>query len=318
MGAVVSAANRFLNTTIVFRHGTEDLVAPAGSPGDPNPAFGDEFSDVVCRHLRLDAVTDLAPHPQSLVALPGLPIPLQAVFAQELGWTPMLNVSFREPAPPRAFRQVVLLGDGATGTSTWELDIVEEQFVTAGATVQRVDPTRANFEAAYIDADVDVLWLASHGFFDHYQPDRSALHLGPGEELELDELVDLDVPIGGQRLLVLNTCDAGMSATLGGLTGFGLGPAIAGPHQAVVSNLWAVYALTAAAFGAELAASLARGSSIGASFTAALSMLAGGRDAISAVLQTCGPTARPLQAAVAQAKLPYDNLECWGAPTLMT
>lgn len=205
MASVVKATNRFLNTRIVFRDQDVDLAPLTGDPGLPVTAAGADFLAVVREHLRTAPLKDLHIRPSNLVAVPTFPIPVQALLVNELGWTPAMSISLREPASRRQIRSVVLLGDGETTTSTWELDVVEGHFSGAGARVHRPESTRASFIDAYLDSEVDVLWVASHGHFDHFRPDESVLRLNSGEELSIDELVALEVPdLSAQRLLVLN------------------------------------------------------------------------------------------------------------------
>jgi hypothetical protein len=72
-------------------------------------------------------------------------------------------------------------------------------------------------------------------------------------------IVELLVPTSGQRLFVLNVCDAGFASPTGFLPKLGIASLISGPNQATISHRWAVEGLVARIFGARLAMCLAEG-----------------------------------------------------------
>jgi CHAT domain-containing protein len=318
LGAVIEAINAFLNMTILFRDDPAFVLhQPPRPSGMPMPEQGNHFVETCLAHLRLDGLRTLERPQDAMVVAPGQPLPFQALMLRELGWTLPINVSLRESRQGASLRRAVLIGDGQTSTSTWELDAVEAVLSAAGVQVTRVASDVASFSEAYSDPDVDVLWVASHAVFEAMQPERSAVHLAPGEEISLDDLAALTVPSREtSRLLMLSTCDAGMSAALGGLLGFGLGPAVAAPTQAVISHLWSAYPPTAAAFGVLLAAAVAGGASYLEAFSAATRALEGGSPAIEESLSALGDVAERLREHIALTSVPFDNVASWGSPAL--
>jgi hypothetical protein len=149
-------------------------------------------------------------------------------------------------------------------------------------------PGEPHFAACYARRDLDVLWVTCHGEYAAYTPELSHLVLGE-EQLSLNQVLRLEAPITDERrLLVLNACDSGTAATLGGLTEFGLGSLVAGPTQAVIGHQWPCDWLMAAGFGAVLGSSLASGLGFGDSFGCALRALREGPGRMSETLREQG------------------------------
>jgi hypothetical protein len=214
-------------------------------------------------------------------------------------------------------RQVLFLGDN-TMTSGLELAAVRCVFERAGIQVHDLQASEASFRAAYQDDENDVIWVGSHGEFEHLAPDASRLVLGEDETLDVSSLASLEVPSGDRRLMVLNVCDGAVSATLGGPAGLGIGPAIAGSSQSVVSNLWPVNPLVASTFGAILAAAIASGLGHQAAFQEAVQQLRGGRQGIQDALERLGECGAELAERVRnQESVDFDGMAAWGAPALL-
>jgi hypothetical protein len=315
---LTKAINRFLRTTLLFRDPRFDAEPVTGVPGLPDGNYADEYAKAAIAHLRIDALAALNVRPETLVVAPALPIPLQALLLRELDWVPTVSVSYRAPDRDRPLLRVALLEDVRMETALWEVDLVSALMAGIGATVVREPASFKAFGKYYEDPSIDLLWLASHAQFEHLRPEQSAIMLG-NDCVGLDALAALREPKSeGRRLIVLNTCDAGMSAPLGGLMGFGLGPSIASPHQAVVSHLWATWSIVAACFGVGLAASLAHGSSFAAAYADATRLLIAGRKDLVECLEKYGAAASPLRNSVEMTDIPYDSVESWGSPTLLS
>lgn len=146
--------------------------------------------------------------------------------------------------------------------TTYESEIVPDVLQSGGASVEVINIADASAEAfkeAYVDPDVDLVWVISHAEHGHWRPDSTELILSEDERVTVGELAGLEPSGDGRRLLVLNTCEGAAAAALGGPSQVGLAGVAAGRGQAVISHLWPILPVPAAVFGALLAVGLSRG-----------------------------------------------------------
>ncbi|MFT7573223.1 MAG: hypothetical protein ACI9JL_004285 [Paracoccaceae bacterium] len=116
--------------------------------------------------------------------------------------------------------------------------------------------SKVDFTHFYENPDFDLIWVAGHGIYDHWEPMSLAVLAGNDGEVSIDEMLACEFEGEGRRLLVLNICDGGVAAVLGGIQKLGLAPMLASHKQAVVSHHWPVEPRAAAAFGLMFARSL--------------------------------------------------------------
>ncbi|KFE60980.1 CHAT domain-containing protein [Hyalangium minutum] len=314
-GDFLAALNAFLDVTILF--GDQPSLRPRQRGGGmhPHPEYGRRFEAESIRLLRLDALSEFGtPLPDRLVLAPGLTVPVQPLLLRHRGHNAALSVSLREPLPVRPLRHVALLGDN-TMSSAFELDAVTSILERAGVAVDRISPTADAFKSAYSDTRYDALWVAAHGEYRSFQLERSALVLGESEELSLDDLAALPAPSGDRRLLVLNVCSGGHSATFGGPLGVGLGPVLVGRSQTVISHLWPVGFQFAGAFGVLLADAHVRLKDHLDAYGESMQVVLAGRESMLqrlALLPNAAPVAERLHEGI-----DVGNIASWGAPTLL-
>lgn len=231
--------------------------------------------------------------PDSQLILPPEGHPVQAVQLAVWGRTWPLCASLKRRRPDRRIRRVFLWSGGGTLAEEMELEFVRACFAAVHVTVDAhiaVESTAAEFSAVYSDPSVDVLWVMSHGEFDHWAPHNATLQVSRnGERVALADLWRRSPDTDGRRLLFLNACDAGRFEEGGLLPHIGLAPGVAGPAQAVISHLWPVTHFPSATFGAFLATFLSRGQAFFDSFQSALGALRRDASASGAALeQLCG------------------------------
>lgn len=321
--AMLDAANRALGLAITDRDALDQVLeAPERGLGMPVRRHAREFHEAAVAHLRLESMDALLePEPDArpvIVPMPSVPVPVQALAIREVGRAAPLSASLSQPQPDRAVRRIVVW-PSVTGAD-WEADAIRVAFDGTDAIVEVLDGTMTaeRFIEAYEAATTDVLWIASHGERAPYRPHESRLVLGEGVELSLRDLLGLRVPDAGRRLLVLNSCDSGETATYGGLGEFGLGAAIAGPNQAVVAHLWPVGIREAASFGALVAVALAEGHSFYAAYEVAARVLGDGRERVLELLDRDLTGAAELRDRLRSANgPPEDNLLDWGSPVFL-
>lgn len=181
----------------------------------------------------------------------------QAVQLATWGVTWPIAASLSTPRPDHRPRMVALWSGGGSLTEEMELEMVRAALEAAGATVETFGPdgsTPEHFLAVYQDPKYDIIWVASHGEFDHWSPRRVELQVAAsGTTVALSELIDKTPPRASRRLLVLNICDGARFEEIGFVPRVGLAAGLAAPQQATVSHLWPVLGFPSAAFGAYLA-----------------------------------------------------------------
>lgn len=201
--------------------------------------------------------------PTAQLILPTEGHPIQSTQLMTWGRTWPISSSLSRPRKDRQVRKALLWGGGDALSAGMELDMVEHALSEAGVQVIRPDPqwyTRELFFEFYRDAEFDVLWVASHGEFDHWRPHEVQLELAHDlPRVRLDDLWGIAPETEARRLLFLNVCDGARFADPGLLPRIGLAPGLAAGCQATISHLWPVRPYPSAAFGALLGHSISQG-----------------------------------------------------------
>jgi hypothetical protein len=190
--------------------------------------------------------------------------PVQATQLKEWGKTWPIASSFLIPKPDRKLKKVLIWCGGGSLTEGLEADAIKQIFEKTGAAVEVVsfeETAQRDFTTAYENDGYDVIWVASHGTYDHWSPKTVTMHVGEDKFVSLEDLWN-KAPIGNERrLLFLNICDGGRFEERGYIPKIGLAPGLACADQATISHLWPVLGYPAAAFGAYLAYYIAEGAS---------------------------------------------------------
>jgi hypothetical protein len=320
--AGTDAANRFLGAYISLSHDADLPPHDPERPGLPDARRGPAFERSLREHYDVETVAAALVAVQdgvrAMLSIPGQPHPPQAILLRSLGRTWPWTGSLQEPLPDRPLRRVPLW-PGGTFPEQFEIEAVVGRLEAHGATVEVIgqeDLTAERFRAAYADPAYDALWIITHGIYNRWDPHTAYLQLSPdpGQRMYLDELVEVPVPGDRRRLLVLNVCDGGTVATLGGVLGIGIAPMVASAGQAVISHMWPVDQRVAPAFGALLAIRLAGGASFFSAYSYAVRSLSGGRDNLLAELRAGLPQPSPLVEHLERRNFDPDNITYWGSP----
>ena len=283
---LTSAANRFLGTSVSVRDTPSDTLHIPDRPGVPMHDIADDFKDALASsYLPPEAIDFLRNHHDGIdcqLIMPSKPHPIQALQLAVLGTTWPLSASFRKPLPDAPIRRVAIWAIGGLMGQDYELDLARTIFAGSGIAVDIFAGDEENdttFLDVYKNPEYDVLWLISHGEYDHFSPKNSTLALGQQKTLEMQELLQHKVQRKQRRLLVLNVCDGARHAGEGVLPHIGFAAALAGPGQATISHKWPVAAMPAVAFGALLALRLCRKDPYFVAYkNTILQMMAGGYD----------------------------------------
>jgi len=174
-------------------------------------------------------------------------------------------------------------------TEAMEIEVLRNAFESRGVVVDAFAPescTVETFLSTYEHSKYDVVWVVSHGEFDHWSPSRVKLQIARDRTaVSLEDLHRKAPESDSRRLLVLNVCDGARFEEIGMIPKIGLAPGLAGPAQATVSHLWPVMGFPSAAFGAYLAHHLANGSPYFEAYKRTLSSVRKHATAIAAELE---------------------------------
>jgi hypothetical protein len=242
--------------------------------------------------------------------------PIQATQMAAWGKTWPIASSLAQPHPDRKPRSV-LIWCGEVYSGPMELDLVEAAFKSSGADVKRVSPetsSPAEFLKEYENSNYDVLWIASHGEFNHYMPHQVELRLARDQScVVLDDIWNRAPAADARRLLVLNVCDGARFAEPGLLPRIGLAAGLSCSTQATISHLWPVRLLPSAAFGACLAHKVAIGLPYFDAYCAALKDLQKAASDVGAALEALYGPEFQLVKSLKSSNDDFSGIETWGS-----
>lgn len=259
---ITTLTNETLEIALTLQ-GARTKLSPPARKGQPNYAHGHAFekqlADFYCLN---DLKNEELSEPAAIVSFPAYPHPVQALMRSRLGWTAPISSSLERPATDRSIQQVAIWYAGDDFYSKMEADAISTVFKSACIKCTKFSGAEASasmFQAVYENPDFDVVWISGHGLYDHWDPSSHMLQVGEHIRLDAEEVSGWNTPGGNRRLLVLNVCDGGVAAVLGGIHKLGMAPMITSARQATVSHLWPVEPRVASAFGVLLAGNLALG-----------------------------------------------------------
>jgi hypothetical protein len=214
---------------------------------------------------------------RSMLCLPSNHHSLQYISSKYIGKTWPLSSSLEKPKPDAEIKKVCLWCGAGSFTETMESNVLIEIFASVGIYVDYFSSeqtTKEAFSQIYASDDYDVIWLMSHGEFDHWNSGQISIEIGAGEKITLEEALSLEKPKSmSRRLLMLNVCDGATHTILDGLPKLGFAPALTSNQQCTISHLWPVNPYVAATFGAIYAEKLSKGNGFFEAFTETLIVL---------------------------------------------
>lgn len=263
---LTAAANHFLGTSVSVRGTPSDTLHIPDRLGYPTHAIAEEFKEALASsYLPAGAIEFIRENNEVIsqqLIIPSKPHPIQPLQLYMLGTSWPLTASFRKPFRDAPIKKVALWVAGGVMGQDYEVKLVREIFENQGIIVDVFEAEGnenvVSFTDVYADPAYDVLWMTSHGEYDHFSPKNAQLVLGQGKTIAIDELLACTLDRADRRLLVLNVCDGGTHPGEGVLPHIGFAASLASPRQATISHKWPVAALPAAAFGSLLALQLCR------------------------------------------------------------
>jgi hypothetical protein len=315
---LTDASNRFLGTFNSVAGNSADAPYQPDRPGVIDDTWGPAFEELLTQvYVPGPVMLEGRAFSRQLV-IPSKAHPVQAVQLRTSGQSAPIAASFRRPHADRAVRRVALWSGAGSLTEEIERSTVAAIFRAAGVEVEVVAPHEASIERfldLYQSPNFDVVWLMSHGVFNHYMPKSATVMVDSNEaQIGISDLLARAPTSGERRLLVLNVCDGGRFEEVGVLPRVGLAPAVASSAQATISHLWPIQPLAAAAFGALLAHHLARSLSYYDAFSQTLLTLHAGVGRIVQILRALGVgETDSLIQRIENATLDFENLAYSGS-----
>jgi hypothetical protein len=199
----------------------------------------------------------------SILCLPSNYHSLQYISSKYIGDAWPNSSSLEKPKPNSDIKKICLWCGAGSFTETMESNVLQGIFGSVGIQVDYFpseQTTKEVFTQIYESDEYDIIWIMSHGEFDHWRPGQLSIEIGAGESITLDEIISLKtVPNEYRRLLMLNVCDGATHTNLDGLSKLGFAPALTSRNQCTISHLWPVNPYVAATFGAIYAERISKG-----------------------------------------------------------
>lgn len=261
---VTDAANRFLSISVSIRGLPSERLHVPDRFGVPVEGAAQQFEEaLVLTYLPNEAIRFVLENCHAdarQIILPSKPHPIQAVQLKVLGTTWPLSASFRSPLDDSKICKVAIWSFSGMMAGGHELTLVKDIFLRSGASVDVFgnETVTRSFIDVYSDSTYDIIWLISHGEYDHFSPINSHLEIGDGKSIDLRQLLDCAVDRKERRLLMLNVCDGATHPGEGVLPHIGFAASLAAPSQATISHKWPVASIPAAVFGSLMALELSR------------------------------------------------------------
>ncbi len=285
---VIESGNRFLGTIVGCLDIPELQIEIPKHVGIPEISEGENFESLLSQLYKFSKlkVEDLQKL-ERLIIIPGYQHPIQSLMIKELGFTFPINTSLEEQIPQGCCRRVLLWCFG-TLTSDPEREMVKTIFEFNNIQVESIDVLQASkedFIKAYQSSKYDIIWVATHGVYDHSNPHKASIELlSDNAAVELSELVDLKWENSEQRLLFFNICDGATASTLNSMYDIGLGAFLASQQQAVLSHCWPTQADASLIYGLLYSHFIGQGKDFFSAYESTVQVLLQGKSAIENTL----------------------------------
>jgi hypothetical protein len=311
--------NLLLNQLGIIK-GKGDYVPkiPQRDLGFPNYKMGKAFEDFAQKFYNFKNISPFLEDNviKSLCQIEFNNAPIQSLMLKSIQKTLPITVTFNNPLEDRTIRRVLIWAFG-TNTSEYEASVLQTLFSTCGREVVVIKQEEMNkelFLKTYNSKDYDVIWLATHGEFKPYEPHKSVIYISSEQTIELSDLVSMSLDADKRRLLVLNMCESGMNADMGGIQSIGLGHLLTTKKQAVISHLWSIDPRVALAFAFLIANELNLNNNYFNSFCSAILEMIKGRTNILALMTEKIPSMIEIINRIRNGdNIDWENILNWGS-----
>lgn len=315
---LTQASNRFLGVFNSVSGASDETRYVPNRQGVVDESAGDCFEAQLCETYLPAGLAARGWRFSGQVFVPTKAHPIQAIQVSRGAQSAPILASLRKPLPDRKVKRVAIWSGAGSLTEEIERELVAATFRKGGANVEVVTAQEANigdFLELYEASSFDVIWIMSHGTFEHYSPKGATLLVDPdGGEVGIAELLTRTPVLSQRRLLVLNVCDGGRFEELGILPRVGVAPSATSAGQATVSHLWPVHGISAAVFGVVFASHLTLQPSFFDAFTRTLENLhAHKANWADLVRNSVGGDGSPLVDRIERSNIDFTNIAHWGS-----
>ena len=292
--ASMTAANSFLGISCSVGMVPDfDLHIPnVGRFGVPDENESDAFEASLVDFYGLNNLRNVFKEAQlsidGFISIPGHKFPFQYMANKYLSDVWPYAVSLEKPLEDSVIKKICMWCGAGSYTEMIEVNAVRSVLRSSNIEIDYFsseDTSLSQFIGIYESSDYDVIWVMSHGEYDHWEPGSVKIEIGAGEYLSLEQVLRLKVPkCNTRRLLFLNVCDGATYSDLGGIPKLGFAPALSNSQQCVISHLWPVNPYAAALFGALYAIAISKGCSFFNAYSDALNNMTSSNDLIFQLL----------------------------------
>jgi len=229
--------------------------------GIPSEEKSNDYYNAINAHYKLLELGGFlnSENIKKIILIPAEHHPFQYSLKKSIGSCWPINVSLSTSYPDREIKHICLVSAGNSITEEIEIEIVTGFFEKSFSCVEITllafsDSSKQDFIDVYGSDNFDIIWLMSHGNFNHWEPESVCIDIF-GEKMYLEELANIKINSCDtkRRLLFLNVCDGATSKSTGSISRIGFAPALSSANQCTISHLWPTNPWAASCFGAWLA-----------------------------------------------------------------
>lgn len=318
--AITKLTNRFFGVNHTFNNLLSFLPAINDRDGVPNPTVSEDVVAAIRSHFSF----------QRMLEIPGMEacsgyylqygtqMPIQNIMAIDLGFTLPLIHSFRKPLPARRIEKVYIW-EGETILAEYERIGLQEIFESFGITVvydAHHGSSKEEFLTKYADLSFDLVWIICHGQYFHHESHKSHLVLGPEMNVFIHEIPALSNESAERRLLFIDACDGATTSLSNSPQSIGIGPAMIGNQQSLLSHGWPVDNHASLVMGLIMAIFLCSGHTYAQVHYNAIVAFRKGKDEVLSIISKYVKDEEILDR-IWNKEMDYDNFMFWGSPLYM-
>lgn len=256
---LINLSNKLFNRTIALIGDPNDIHIPKKIMGIPSVDFSKLFEDKAYELYNFELISEnFRTGINGILQLGFNSIPLQALMLKKIEYTfPIVN-SFTNSFVEKELGTILIWTSGSYTSAIEQTAIVQlcEKYNIHYEIPNEDVVNKATFLQKYLNDKYSIIWIASHGEHNNYEPHKSIINISHSETVSIEELVTNELEFQQNRLLVLNLCESGVNSEAGGFKGLGFGHQLVSCKQSIISHLWMVEPRIAMTFGIVLAIGL--------------------------------------------------------------
>lgn len=257
---IIDAENKAFNSFRLLKGGIkQEIIITDFDIGTPLPKFANNFEKRLLSLYDFSKIEKDLTNVNSIVQFDLNSFPIQVLMMKTINKTLPINLSLSSKLE---FTKVtkVLFWSGFSQTSEIERQALEEIFHFAEIQFEVHNEDNSSlekFQNRIVEYNPDIVWISSHGEYQHYEPNISSIKLSESESINIRDFEFLINKDNNRRLLFLNVCEGGAHSQTGEFKNIGFPNLLTSPNQDVISHLWMVEARFACVFGVFIALGVA-------------------------------------------------------------